>query len=737
MLGGDVAEFASVDDWLARVDARDRTRVRLELTTCMAGLSPLFESEYRMADKDGDVRWFRAQGVGGTGRDVPASIHGSQQDVTERRALDEAARRADDRFRALVERCPDAVAVHRHGRFVYVNARMGELLGADPQALCDRLLLEVVHPDDFQAVVEEVQRLEGGGPPGSPRELRLLRGDRRPVLAEVSALRDDFDGAPAIFVVARDVSERRRILDQVVQNDRMATLGTLAAGVAHEINNPLSYLSGNLHMVAEGVGRMTRELAAARERLHEAVGPERASALSSAFPGLLDPASFASLLECIRDATDGAERVRAIVADLKHFARRDDRTKGPVDLRGVAERALKIAMHEIKHRARIVTELAQVPPVLGEEGRLSQVFINLIVNAAHAMDPERRASNEIRVSVAREDEEVVARVSDTGSGIDDETLGRLFQPFVTTKAPGKGSGLGLAICRHIVTDHGGSIHVESEPGKGSTFTVRLPALVDLPAAERVPEVERDEPVGDGRRARVLVIDDEPALVRAMERALSQEFDVVTASGGREAIELLGPDGRFDLVLCDVMMLERSGRDVHEWVRVHRPELAARMVFITGGVTNAAARAFLEDLDNLVVEKPFDFGNLRRVVRNLVRAHDGAVQHARPERRRAQRHPATGMYGVLKVRDVVHRVRVIDYSASGLRVSLEGGAGAAVAPGHPLVIVLNRTANYGVVQAEVRLVRTIPPPEGPHVCVEIASMNASSQAQYLSWIPAHA
>jgi PAS domain S-box-containing protein len=652
---------------------------------------------------------------------------------------------------------------------------MAELLGTDPDQLVGKLVLELVHADDFQPIIDEVRRLAAGGPPGAPQEVRLLRPDGTHLVAELASLRQEFDGEPAIFVVARDVSERRRMVDQVAQSDRMATLGTLAAGVAHEINNPLSYLSGNLHIVNEQLARLSSEVRAMRERLAHTVGPERATALAAAFPGLLDPSTFENLTELMEDATDGAQRVRSIVGDLKHFTRRDERQRGPVNLREVAERALKIASHEIRHRAHVATRLDEVPPVEGEEGRLAQVFVNLLVNAAQAIPPGHAAENEIRLAVWASGGQVCAEVTDTGGGIPPEVKAKLFQPFVTTKGPGTGSGLGLAICQHIVNDHQGTIEVRSEIGRGTTFSLRFPAA-DAPAATPRPPEEEAPPAPAGlaheRRARILVVDDEPALVRTLKRDLSREYDVVTVSSGREAIDLLSHDAAFALVLCDIMMLDVSGREVFEWIREHRPALQESIVFITGGTTNAEARHFLDRVENVVIEKPFELPHLRRIVRNLTRtAAPVPAQPAAPapaptlapalrppapasrpappplpvpagaevasrEYRRAPRFQARGMYGVLKLAHEVRRLEVVDYSASGLRVALDGEL-RDLDQSQVLAVVLNRADYNGVVQAEVRVARRHIDATGQHLCFQIASMNPSSRAQYDSWIQAEA
>ncbi|MBN8612700.1 MAG: response regulator [Deltaproteobacteria bacterium] len=397
-------------------------------------------------------------------------------------------------------------------------------------------------------------------------------------------------------------AERTRIKGELLVSERMASIGTLAVGVAHEINNPLAALLGNLQYCAEEVEKIRCDLASASADLAEGSAAKRA----------LD--RLAALDEPVRDALEAGERVREIARDLRHFARPEDDPTGAVDLRAVLESSIRMAWNEIRHRARLEKDYAPAPRVRANEGRLGQVFLNLLLNAARAIEVGRVADNEILVRIGETERgEGFVEVRDTGSGIDETVLPRIFDPFFTTK-PSFGSGLGLAISARIVAGLGGSITVDSRAGRGSSFRVTLPAAeqdIDGPATRRA------KISSTGRAGRILVVDDEPLLGSALRRMLASRHDVTVETDGRAALGRIEHGERFDVILCDLMMPEMDGRAFHEAVRRMAPAQAERFVFMTGGAFTQGAREFLEQADVRSVEKPFDVATIRRIVRELV------------------------------------------------------------------------------------------------------------------------
>jgi CheY-like chemotaxis protein/anti-sigma regulatory factor (Ser/Thr protein kinase) len=279
------------------------------------------------------------------------------------------------------------------------------------------------------------------------------------------------------------------------------------------------------------------------------------------------------------------------------------------------ESSLRMAWNEVRHRARLVKNYGTVRRVWANEARLGQVFLNLIVNAAQALQEGRADHNEIHVVTRLDGERVVIEVSDTGAGIPPEIIGRIFDAFFTTKEVGVGTGLGLAICQRIVTDTGGQLTVESAVGKGTTFRVALPLARKEDSDP--PALPEQDPVA-GRRGRILVVDDEKLVVRAVQRILSKDHDVVAIAAAEEALALCAGGQSFDLILCDLMMPDMTGMDLHRELSLVAPEQASRMIFMTGGAFTAKARSFLSETPKEHIEKPFDAGNLRAIVQRYLR-----------------------------------------------------------------------------------------------------------------------
>jgi PAS domain S-box-containing protein len=505
--------------------------------------------------------------------------------TTELEAANQALARSEANFRTLIETAPEAIAVHRNDKFVYVNPRFAGLIGSSrSEELIGHPVLEVIHPEDRSIAFEHLQAIEHQTKPIAAREFRIVRKDGGVAWAEVTGLPVSFDGIPAVMTYTRDLTVQRQMQSRLLLSDRMASMGTLAAGVAHEINNPLAYVKANLDLIVEEL---------------------RADGLAT------DPSRSARLTQMVGDARQGVARVQKIVGDLKRFSRADDETRATLELSRVLSVAVSMTANEIRHRARLVEHYGNAPLVEADESRLAQVFINLLVNAAQAVPEGHTDRNEIEITTSTDSGGyAVVTIRDTGTGIEPAIMGRIFDPFFTTKPVGSGTGLGLSICHGIVTGLGGEIEVETELGSGTTFRVLLPPARRPPATP----VPLSRPAAlPTRRGAVLIIDDDPLVAGSLRRVLCQAHDITVVSDGREAIQRIVGGQHFDLVLCDLMMPEMSGMALFEELGKIAPRLADRIVFITGGAFTPEAKRFLEEHETRVVEKPFELGALRALV----------------------------------------------------------------------------------------------------------------------------
>jgi two-component system, cell cycle sensor histidine kinase and response regulator CckA len=410
-------------------------------------------------------------------------------------------------------------------------------------------------------------------------------------------------------------SEHREIQARLAQTDRLTSLGTLAVGVAHEINNPLAYVLLNLGYVAEELPKLLL-VAPKTDRAFPTPDDLRLEA-----PAAVSSQSRArEVLLALDHAREGAERIRNTVRSLQTFSRPENEMRAPLQLSRLLDATLPMVANEIRHRARLVKEYDPVPDVIANEARLGQVFLNLLLNAVQALPEEHAESNEIQLLLrSPAPDRVAVEVRDNGIGIPPQVRGRIFEPFFTTKPVGIGTGLGLTICHGIVTSIGGTLSFESEVGKGSTFRVELPAAVRTIGANAVAHVSGDGlgPSKPVARGRILVVDDEPIVCFSLERLLSTEGEVVALTSARQALALIRAGERFDVILCDLMMPEMDAPVLYEEVRRIAPVQADRMVFVTGGAFTVRAREFLESVVNPRLSKPFDVEALVELVRSLV------------------------------------------------------------------------------------------------------------------------
>jgi len=522
-------------------------------------------------------------------------------DITDRVRSEEAVRQSEARYRMIARATNDLVRDWNieTGEWVWNDGSMNAFQYS-PHEVGSSLAWwsEHIHPADRERVLAGLRRAIQSDATAWNDEYRFVRGDgSHAVVLDRGFLSRNARGAAVRMIASMlDVSESRAIEAKLIQAERLASMGTLAAGVAHEINNPLTYVMANVGFVSE---RLTKLVADPTR------GPE-----SPAASDRLD-----ELIAALSEAQEGAIRVRQIVRDLKIFSRSSEEHHDAVDVKRLLESSLTMVWNEIRHRAHVTRDFGPVPLVEASESRLGQVFLNLLINAAQAIQEGNASANEIGIATATDRSgRAIVTISDTGGGISAEVIERIFDPFFTTKPIGVGTGLGLFICHGIVKGLGGELTVESVVGKGARFRVTLPPAQKLAPTAAAPSA--DLIGGVERRRRVLLVDDEISLAQGLQRALAPEHDVILATSGREAKAILAEDDRFDIILCDLMMPDVTGMEVFGYVSAERAHLAGRMVFMTGGAFTARARAFLDQIPNLCIEKPFELVRLREVIRDL-------------------------------------------------------------------------------------------------------------------------
>lgn len=480
-------------------------------------------------------------------------------------ALSKTCERRHDELRAVLAALPDAVVVVRDQCVHFANQAFFALCGRSAAEVIGAEIQTFVHAEDWSQFAAAMEHQ-------SVFSARFQRADKAVRVVELSGAGVvAFEGAPSRVLVGRDVTENLLSREQYVRDDRLAALGSLAVGVAHEVNNPLAYVMLNLEMLQAEV--QTR-----------------------------------SAHEAISEALDGVRRIRRIVSELRGFWHGESRAGvSVVDVETAVTAATSLVQNEIRHRASLLRHLEPDLGVVAREGHLVQVLVNILLYAVHSIPDDSSEQHAIVVgsrSLGEDGAEIT--ISDNGRGFAPDELSRMFDPFGVPRVPGDNTGLGLAITKRMVDELGGHIGVTSDGQRGSTFSVVLPRA---PQTEANVESRRAPPDLLQVPFRVLVVDDEPLIVRAIKRVLNQ-CNVQTATDGGEAFALLANDQAFDVILCDLMMPRVSGPELFRRVSEQYPALLPAFVFMTGGAFSEWSRQFLQTAGCPVIAKPFDPVELR-------------------------------------------------------------------------------------------------------------------------------
>lgn len=581
--------------------------------------------ELRMVRSSGESCWVRLEATSAKDAHGDLVCRAVVSDITANKRVEETLKASEARHRTLFEMSHDALMTLAppDWRFTSANSTTLAMFGAANEVdFLARAASEYSperQPDGSRSAQRAAVMIETALREGSHYyewTHRRLSGQEFPTT--VLLTRIELGGAPLLQATVRDETEVRKLHAMLSQADRLSSMGMLAAGVAHEINNPLLYVLYNIETVAEELPKLAVAVERCLVALRAELGDEGVAKVLGDAASLLEASTLTEVIARVQEALSGTQRINKISRAIGAFSRVESTERSAVDLNYTIECASTMAATDIRFRAQLVLDFGELPPVWASEGKLSQVFLNLLINAAHAIDEGNVANNFIQIRTWALGDDVFAEVKDTGKGISEANLARIFEPFFTTKAIGVGSGLGLPICRNILSEFGGDIQVESALGVGTRFVVRLPKQKGASIAPRVKPAS-EAPEVPKVRGRILVVDDEPAICAMVVRMLGAEHVLVTAGSGEAARRILEGDQSFDLILCDLMMPDSTGMDLHQWLVAENPSTAEKVVFVTGGAFTPQASEYVTRVGNVRLDKPYEAAALKRFVSERVAA----------------------------------------------------------------------------------------------------------------------
>ena len=491
-----------------------------------------------------------------------------------------------DRYHNLIEHSADGIAIVQDGVIKLANSAGVRMFGYNKEELLGMPFTQLVTPECQNLVLESYRtRLDGKKVPHL-YEIKFITKDGQVRDAEINAALTEYEGRPADEIIVQDITKRKQAEERERQLHqelniarRMASIGELAAGVAHEISNPLTGIIGFSQLL------ISRDI----------------------------PADAKQELIVINNE---ARRLAKIVSNLLAFTNQSKPRWEYVDINQIISRVLELHAYEMTvHNIEVTTRLApDLPRTMADAGQLQQVFLNLISNAEKEM-MKAHNGGKLSVSTERISDSIRCSFTDDGPGISKENLERIFEPFFTTRSKGTGTGLGLSICHSIITQHKGSIHAESEPGKGTTFVVELPIVANTRNAEESESIEEEPWQHQG--AKILVVDDEPSILDFLKRLLTEEgYQVETVNRANMALERLGSK-KYDLILLDIKMPGMSGIKLYHYVQEMDPALAQRIIFITGDVMEKTTQDFFAQTKMSYITKPFTIEQLKREINQML------------------------------------------------------------------------------------------------------------------------
>jgi two-component system NtrC family sensor kinase len=494
--------------------------------------------------------------------------------------------RSQKEWETTFDAMQDCVSVHDPtGRVIRANVALARRLNTIPQKVIGRYCSEIYD--------------SSGSSPSLCRHTRSLKSEA--LIVEELAL-PHMEGIFQISVspwydknnrllgsihVAKDISNEKQLQQQLIQSEKLSAIGELISGIAHELNNPLTGVMGYSQLL-----QLRKDL---------------------------DDRAKDNLLKI----NNLALRCQKIVQNLLSFARKQKPERTLSDINDILEKTVELRSYELQvNNIEISRELdRKLPKTIADAHQLQQVFLNVLTNAEQAMlEAHGKGRLIIRTRTNAQNSHIVTEVIDDGPGIAENYLTRIFDPFFTTKEVGKGTGLGLSISYGMIKEHGGNIYARSHPGEGATFVIELPIITHLQddtslAPELMPQALQFEKLVRGKR--ILVVDDEKYILDFfIEVFHTLPMQVDTASDGRVAMNKM-QSRDYDLIVTDFKMPQMSGRDLFNWIKENRPQLASRVIFVTGDTVSMETRSFFEDNNNLYLAKPFKIEEVKEVIQQTL------------------------------------------------------------------------------------------------------------------------
>ncbi len=426
-----------------------------------------------------------------------------------------------------------------------------------------------------------------------------------------------WDATEAVVLLLQQIGTSASVpaMDHVRdQADRLRAIGRLAAGVAHEVNNPLTFVLANLESLRESchaIHRFVRNLDVAIDPAGEGdIARVRQLAEEFAIREVVEDAA-----DMLTDCNKGMNRIQDIARSLDTFSRADDKEAELVDISRVVDDACAMVFNQIRYRARLVKRFESTPTVAAYPGRIAQALVNMLINAAESIRGGKYDDHRIVIAIYVRNGEISISVTDTGEGVPAKDRDHIFVPGYTTRADEGAMGLGLTLCCKVADEHGGRVEVHPLEGEGTRFELILPCDTGLSVR---PQRRKSRPPSEMpfQGQRLLIIDDDAMVLSALRRSLQRRYDVVTVLGGVEALALLSEDPDFDAIICDLMMPEIDGKSFYEVVSTDHPALLEKTLFMSGGAFTPRLRKFAASISNIVLQKPVSRDRLDEILRSL-------------------------------------------------------------------------------------------------------------------------